>query len=285
MSMRLILNVVLASFALLALGTTLTTASELTSNSILSAHQSGASSDGIIAMVNNLDNTIAMSAGDIVTLRDGGVPESVISAIWTRIASPAPATTPAPPDDTRLFEVTRLIRSGATEAAIAEQVRQSGTVYNLSVNDMLYLKQVGARESTITALLATNRGAPASSPGHAVAPAEMVFDNLVFVKPTFLQKNREGRLVMRDNALAWIDRDDPKQNFTFETNGLQKVWFTCEARSPENFCYQINFKIVQGDRYRFRDTRRASGSNVAVTKLMDALRTYAPRTVFAAPED
>ena len=60
------------------------------------------------------------------------------------------------------------------------------------------------------------------------------------------------------------------------------MWFTCEARSPENFCYQINFKIVKGDGYRFQDIHRESGSNAAVLKVMEALRTYFPRLAFGA---
>jgi hypothetical protein len=283
--MKCMFSGVFAVVALLAIGGPATMASELTANSILSAQQSGASPDGIIAMVNSPDNTVAMTGADIVTLRNAGVPETVIAAIWARIPGPAPSALPLQPDDARLLEVTRLIHSGVAEPAIAEQLRQSGEVYSLSVNDMLYLKQVGARESTITALLATNRGATAAPVAPAVAPNELVFDDLVFVKPTFLQKNREGRLSMHGNVLAWTDRDDPKENFTFETTGLEKVWFTCEARSPDNFCYQINFQIVKGDRYRFRDTRRESGSNAAVTAVMDALRAYAPRIAFAAPEN
>ena len=88
---------------------------------------------------------------------------------------------------------------------------------------------------------------------------------------------------MQGDVLAWVDNDNPKENFTFQTTGIEKVWFTCDARSSGNFCYQINFKIVKGDRYRFRDVNRDSGSNAAVTKVMEALRTYFPRLTFGTP--
>jgi hypothetical protein len=90
-------------------------------------------------------------------------------------------------------------------------------------------------------------------------------------------KDRSGRLVLRGDAFNWEDGSNPKMNFKFQTSGLQKVYFTCEARSSENFCYQINFKIVKGNIYRFRDGQRASGSNAAVTRVMEALRTNYPR--------
>ncbi len=255
-------------------------AEELTVKSILTAQQSGAPADGIIAMINSPANTIAMSAGDLVTLRNAGVPESVITAIWAQLPTPTPAPVPLQPDDPRLVDFVRLIQSGMSESIIAEQVKQSGQAYNLSVNDLLYLKENGAKESTIAALMATNAEASAAP---AVAPSEMVFDNLVFVRPGFWLKDRTGKLVLRGDTFAWEDGNDPKDNFTFETTGIEKVWFTCDARSSGNFCYQINVKIVQGDRYRFRDINRESGSNAAVVKVMEALRTYFPRLNYSTP--
>ncbi len=266
------------SVALLALAAVAAGAEELTVNSILAAQQSGASADGIITMVNNPANTIAMTAGDLLTLRNARVPETVIAAIWARIPAPTPAPVPLQPDDARLVDLVRLIKSGMAESIIAQQVKQSGQAYNLSVNDLLYLKQNSAQELIIAALMATHTGAPAA------APAELVFNDLVLVKG-FLRGNRVGRLVMQGDVLAWVDSNDPKENFKFQTTGLEKVWFTCEARTPENFCYQINFKIVKGDRYRFRDSHRESGSNAAVVKIMEALRTYFPRLVFGAPDN
>ena len=277
----------LLAVALLALGAVAAGAEELTVHSILAAHQSGASPHGIITMVNNPSNTIAMTAGDIVTLRNAGVPESVITAVWAHI--PVPTSVPASlePDDARLVDLVRLINSGMSDAIIAEQVRQSGQSYNLSVNDLLYLKQNGVQESTIAALMATPAGAPAASDtAKATAPAEMVFNDLVLLKPKlrFLKKDRDGHLVMQGDGLSWVDSRDPTKNFTFQTTGLEKVWYTCEARTPENFCHQINFQIVKGDRYRFQDSGRDSGSNAAVVEVMDALRTYHPNLAFGAPD-
>jgi len=274
----------LLAVALLAFGAMAAGAEELTVNSILAAHQSGASPHGIITMVNNPSNTIAMTAGDILKLRNAGVPESVITAVWAHIPSPTPVPVPLQPDDARLVDLVRLIDSGMSDAIIAQQVRESGQAYNLSVNDLLYLKQSGVQESTIAALMATRDGAPAAK---AAAPAELVFNDLVLVKPKlmFLKSLREGRLVMQGNGLTWVDARDPKQNFTFQTTGLEKVWYTCEARTPENFCHQINFQIVKGARYRFQDSGRDSGSNAAVVKVMEALRTYFPSLAFGAPEN
>ena len=41
---------------------------------------------------------------------------------------------------------------------------------------------------------------------------------------------------------------------------------------------------MKGDSYQFRDRQRESGSNAAVVRVMEALRTYFPRLTFATPE-
>ena len=273
----------LLGVALLALGAATAGATEVTVDSILSAHSSGAPAHGMISMINSPANTVAMSAGDIVTLRNAGVPEAVITAVWNRIPSPAPAPVPLEPDDVRLVEMVSLVASGMSEAIVIEQVRQSDQAYNLSVNDLLYLKQNGAQETLISALMTTSTGAPGAP---AVAPSELVFNDLVLVKKGifgWLKKNHPGRLEIDGDTLKWEDSRGSEGSFQFQTTGIDEVWFTCEAGSSGNFCHQINFKIVKGDTYRFQDSRRDSGSNVAVLEVMEALRSYFPRLNFGTP--
>ena len=274
----------LFSAALLVLATTAARAEEVTAKSILIAHQSGAAADGIIAMVKNPANTVAVTAGDLVTLRGAGVPEPVMAALEARVASPTPPADSLQPDDPRLVDLVRLIKSGISESIVAEQVRQSGRAFNLSVNDLLYLKQHGVLETIIGALMATRGTAPMAPVAAAAAPSELSFDGLVEVRSTFFKKNRPGRLIMHGESLAWVDGNDPKNNFEFHISGLEKVWFTCQARTPENYCYQINLQIVKGALYRFRDVNQESGSNTSVVKVMDALRSYFPKVAFGSPD-
>jgi len=270
---------------LLALTTAAAGAEELTVDSILIAHRAGAKTDGLIAVVSNPANTIAMRAGDLVTLRAAGVPETVITAIQARVAMATPPPVPLQPDDPRLVNLVRLIKSGISESIIAEQVRQSDPAFNLSVTDLLYLKQNGVLESIIGALMANRTGtqvAPGAAAAATAAPQELVFNDLVLVKSA--SKGRPGRLAMQGDSLAWVDGSDPKKNFEFQITGLEKVWFTCQARTPENFCYQINLQIVKGARYRFRDVNQETGSNASVLKVMDALRMYFPHVAFGPPD-
>ncbi len=284
--MKRLVSCFLLCAALLALSVMAAGAEELTVNSILTAHKSGAPADGIVAMVNDPANTVTMTVEDLVTLRDAGVPEAVITAVYARLPVPPPSPVPLEPDDPRLVGLVRLVKSGISASIIAEQVRQSGQAYNLSVNDLLYLKQNGAPELTIAALMATAAGGSAvpGSAGAPSAPKELVFESLS-MKTSFLKRNRPGRLVMQGDTLTWVDGADPGKNISFKVTGIEKVWLTCQAQTPENFCYQINFQIVKGDRYQFQDVNRASGSNAAVLKVMDALRTYFPRLAFGTPDN
>jgi len=256
-------------------------AEELTSDSILTIHRSGAPADIIVARVDDPANTIAVAAGDLVTLRDAGVPESVITAIRARLPAPT-ATVPLEPDDARLIDLVRLIETGISESIITEQVEQSDQAYALSVNDILYLEKHGARDSTIAALMATRAGSPGARP---VAPAELVFDDLELVNEGFWRRDRKGRLVMRGNTLWWEGTHNSRNDLELQIAGLEKIWYTCEARSSESFCYQLNLKIVKGSTYRFRDLHRESGSNAAITRVAEALRTYFPRLPFGEPDD
>ena len=219
---------------------------------------------------------------------------------------PAPGTAPttpphvaaAVPDDARLVDLVHLTKSGISESIINEQVKQSGRPYNLSVNDLFYLKENGVLESTIAALMATSTTATAvpgtepavapaaanTAPVVAAAPETMVFDGLI-MKTGWMSKNRPGRLVLEGSALTWTDGVDPKENFAFQIDGLQKVWFTCKTRSPENFCYQINFQIVKGAHYEFQDVNRESGGNATVLAVMAALRTNFPEVAYGSPKE
>ena len=276
--------VALLSVALGALVAVTAGAEELTVKDILVAHQAGAPTDGIIAMVNDPANTVAMTAADVVTLRRAGVSEKVITAIWIHLPSPPPEKAALQPDDLRLVDVVSLVSSGMSEGIVNDQIRQSKEAYDLSVADLLYLKQNGVEESTIAALMATSAGPPEEP---TMAPlAELAFDNLVLVKTglwRFFKKDHPGRLVMDGDTLSWEDSRGSEGSFQFQATGIDRVWMTCEARSSGNFCHQINFKIVKGDRYRFQDSHRETGSNAAVLEVMDALRIHHPRLNFSTP--
>lgn len=200
-------------------------------------------------------------------------------------ATAAPAATPtapaAVPDDARLADVVKIVKSGISESLIAEQIKQSGNSYKLSMNDLLYLKQNGVQDSVISALLATKE----QEAKKAAEPAKLNFNELLLVKGWGpLHKERPGRLVLEGDTFSWIDGADPKENFEFKVNGLQKVWYTCQAQTAGDVCYQINFQVVKGPRYSFMDVSHATGSNATVKSIMETMRGKFPRAPYGASE-
>jgi hypothetical protein len=263
-------------------------AEQLDVNAILAKQKAGAPADALLAAVNDPANTLAIKADDISALRSGGVPEAVIAAVQQRMASqaapapqPAVATpSPAVPDDARLGDVVKIVKSGISESIIAEQIKQSGNAYDLSMNDLLYLKQNGVQDSVISALLAT-KGAKKA----AATPSETAFNEVLLVHGWGpLRKERPGRLILKNETFSWIDGADPKENFEFQVPGLEKVWYTCQSQPAGEVCYQINFQIVKGPRYSFVDVSRASGSNATVKSVMETLRRNFPRAPFGASD-
>ncbi|HXA17082.1 MAG TPA: hypothetical protein VN380_08835 [Thermoanaerobaculia bacterium] len=262
-------------------------AEQLDVNTILARQKAGASADALLAAVNDPANTLAIKADDVTLLRSGGVPETVIAAIQQRIANqsaaaPAPATAQVAPDDARLMDVVRIAKSGISESLIAEQIKQSGVSYKLSMNDLLYLKQNSVQDSVISALLATKEQAAKKA---AAGPEETAFNELLLVHGWGpLRRERPGRLLLKGETFSWIDGTDPKENFEFQTQGLEKVWYTCQSQTAGEVCYQINFQIVKGPRYSFADVSRATGSNATVKAVMETLRKNFPRAPFGASD-
>ena len=262
-------------------------AEQLDVSTILAKQKSGASAEALLAAVNDPANTLAIRADDIASLRSGGVPEGVIAAVQQRIANqaaPPPVSAPAPvaPDDARLADVVKLAKSGISESLIAEQIKQSGAAYKLSMNDLLYLKQNSLQDSVISALLATKDQEAKKA---AAGPAETAFNELLLVHGWGpMRRERPGRLLLKGDTFSWIDGADPKENFEFQTAGLEKVWYTCQSQTAGEVCYQINFQIVKGPRYAFADVSRATGSNATVKAVMETLRKNYPRAPFGAPD-
>jgi hypothetical protein len=262
-------------------------AEQLDVTTILAKQKAGASAEALLAAVNDPANMLAVKAEDIAALRSGGVPETVIAAIQQKVGSPAtaaptPATPATQPDDGRLADIVKIVKSGISESLIAEQIKQSGLTYKLSMNDLLYLKQNGVQDSVISALLATK---DAEAKKAAAPPAELAFNELLLVRGFGpLHRDRPGRLVLKGETFSWVDGADPKENFDFKVSGLERIWYTCQAQTAGDVCYQINFQIVKGPRYSFADVSRATGSNATVKSIMETLRSNFPRAPFGAAD-
>lgn len=296
-------------FLFLALATA-ALADELTASNVITALKLGATPEAVITQINNPANTVAqVTPADLANLKAANVPEAVIQALLAKVPPPPPAATPPAPDNPKLVDLAKMTKSGLSEPIILEQLKRSGDTYSLSPNDLVYLKAAGVPESIITYIV-TNKNAPAAAVAPAVAaapaiaaaaapaaaaaaaavpaptpePKEATVDGLVLYKPTFMQKNRNGRLEFKEDVVEWVDAVDPKESFTFHMSGVEKAWFTCQGRPTESFCYQLNLQIVKGARYRFQDLKQETGSNEAIKAIESWIKKHFPNVPWGVPD-
>ena len=135
-----------------------TAAEEITVDKILAAHGFGASTESILAKVNDPGNTVSVLApSDGEKLRAAGIPESVVSALLAKATTPsAPAPTVSSgtqPDNPKAMDVVRAVQAGTSEKLIVDQIMQNGVAQRPSLNDLIYLKENRVPEGVIRALM------------------------------------------------------------------------------------------------------------------------------------
>ena len=284
-------RIVLVMFVLLA--ATAVMAEDLTVGMVLSAQRAGADANGLVKMINDpVYTVIKITPADIETLKAAGVPQEAITALEARMSAPTLAM--ASPDDKRLVDIVRLAKSGLSEALIVNTVKASNETYDLSANDLVYLKENGVNDVIIGALMATK--SKAVTPTAVAAPAaaavavsaaqneEDVVEDLVLARQGPLKKDRKGRIVVKPDEIDWIDSGKPDGNFSFKPAGIEKVWLTSRVNGTTYFPYQVNIQISKGARYRFQDLNKETGSNGAVLKLFDVIKARFPSILVGEPE-
>lgn len=268
---------------------TVAVADELTVAEIVAAARAGATQDGILALINNPANTMAPpTQAELAKLRDAGVSDAVIQAVQSKSAAAAAPATPARvPDDPRLAELVKLVKSGLSEGLIVEQLKASGEQYALTSRDLLYLKDNDIPESIIATLLART-GAPAANTSAPVAgvatrpaeppapPSETTLEGLSLIKASLFKKDRTGRLTIKQGEITWTDASDTRFSFTVNSSAVKRVWAKCRPLPAGRFCYEVGFEIFRAESYRFRDVDEVTGSNAHLTKLQDALKVHIP---------
>ena len=292
-------RIVLIMFVLFA--ATAVMAEDLTVGMVLSAQRAGADANGLVKMINDpVYTVIKITPADIETLKAAGVPQEAITALEARMPAPAPAMTS--PDDKRLVDIVRLAKSGLSEALIVNTIKASNETYDLSANDLVYLKENGVNDVIIEALLTTKFkavtptavAAPVAAPVAVSAAAavavsaaqneEDVVEDLVLARQGFLKKDRKGRIVVKPDEIDWIDSGKPDGNFSFKPAGIEKVWLTSRVNGTTYFPYQVNIQISKGARYRFQDLNKETGSNGAVQKLFDVIKARFPSILVGETE-
>ena len=275
-----------ALFVIAILTAAVAAASQLTVQEILAAHRAGANEQGMVALVQGAESVAPVTMSDIAMLRAAGVPETVIQALAARAPQPTPTPSPSEPEDARLTNVVRLVKSGLSQELIAEQIRRSGEQYALSVNDLIYLKENQIPEAVIQALMTSGGKSPMGTttapakPGMGVTQAgtpQTEFEGLVFKKGGVFAKNRTGKLLLESDKLYWRDAENSGENFELFIKGTKQLKVTCLAGEAEPFCYGITFDFTKGDDYNFEDAQKDVGGNENLMLLVNSLKVLYPK--------
>jgi hypothetical protein len=258
-------------------------AEELTVDKVLAAHGFGAPPEKIVEKINDPANTVApLTPEGVAKLRAAGVSETVVQALVARAPQPTPTPVSLKPDDPRLELVVEAYRKGVSETVLTEQIRTAPTGFNLTLNDLIYLKHYEIPESIVVALQAA-KGAPggkATTGAAAGAPTDVTIEGLLLLKSTFMRKNRQGTLAFTGDDIVWTDAADSAQSFTVKATALERAWLKCRPLPAGNFCYELGFSMFKGDDYSFVDSGEPQGSNENILALRAAITARYPKMVF-----
>lgn len=248
-------------------------AEELTVDQVISAHKFGAPAESILARVNDPTTTVASLAADAVTrLQASGVPEAVIQALLARAKVAAP--TAVTPDNPRLVELVRLVKSGLTESLTIDLIQGTPNRVQPTANDLVYLKENQVPDAVIAALMVVSP--PAAGGAKAAAPSRDVeLDGLVLMT-SFARKNRDGKILLTEDRILWRDSVDSSRNLEIFGAGLKRITVECQARGEDSFCHEVNLDMAKGGDFTFRDQKRDLGGNEAIVRFLDALKVAFP---------
>jgi hypothetical protein len=260
-------------------------AEEITVDKILAAHGFGASTESIIAKVNDPGNTVSvMATADAEKLRAAGIPESVVSALLAKAPTPsAPAPTVSSgtqPDNPKAMDVVRAVQAGTSEKLIVDQIMQNGVAQRPSLNDLIYLKENRVPEGVIRALMDAPLIAAGMATGRSTGPAPVLsqveVDGLVR-KTGLWSKNRNGKLVLKADKIEWLDGTNQADSFEMFPAGLKAVRTECLAKPEGKFCHEAELQMSKGSNFVFADAKADVGGNESIKALLAAVKSLYPK--------
>ena len=224
--------------------------------------------------------------------------------------APAPV---APPALKPYEEVIKLWKGNLSEDFIKRRIESSGTVYELSADDMIACKAANLPESIIEAMMATaTKRAPATgaaaalvaapaaaaATGHAVpgqvpaasppvnlaAMADRTWEGVVRRNDgVVLFKSRwdDGKLSFKDQKLAWFDADEEKKNLIITGKGVKEQFLVClKGSSADPECFEWGVKTGDGE-YRFRDVAWERSDSTKPREIFEFFKAIYPTLVSA----
>lgn len=218
-------------------------------------------------------------------------------------APPSTTTAPAAPVALQPYqEVIKLFQAGLSEEFIKRKIESEGTVYDLSVDDIVACKNARLPEGLIEAMMATRKKAEAPAAARSAAPAAAPAAPAAAAPPAasslLAQADRSwegmvrrnagivifksrwdvGTLTFRDEKLMWLDADEEGKNLIIPGRGIKEQFLTCLKGTDE--CFEWGLKTEDGE-YHFRDVSWDRGESRKPTEIFDFMKAIYPGLVGA----
>lgn len=226
-----------------------------------------------------------------------------------------PAAPVAPPAPKPYEEVLKLWKGNLSEDFIKRRIEASGTVYQLSADDIIACKAANLPESIIETMLATETkrapapgvAAPSAAAPSAAAPsagraagaapvpvpaptpnlaamADRTWEGIVRRNDgVVLFKSRwdDGKLSFKDQKLSWFDADEEKKNLIITGKGVKEQFLVClKGSSPDPECFEWGVKTEAGE-YRFRDVAWERSDSQKPREIFEFFKAIYPTLVSA----
>ncbi len=213
--------------------------------------------------------------------------------------SQAPAATSTSTASPAVEEVISLYNAKFSEDFIKRKIKGDGTVYNLSVPDLLRLKEAGIPESLVDAMLATKKVQPAPAEGQATtAAATPAAAPALLPGQSRLPKEWEGlvrkssgavlgignrwengALLLENDQFKWITSEGTDRNALVPVASLKEQFLVCEKK-PQGDCFEWGVKAKDAE-YRFRDILWKTGPTPKARAIYEYMKVAYPN--LAAP--
>jgi hypothetical protein len=150
-----------------------------TDKGVLAGGGIGAGTGAIIGSATHNAGAGALIGGAVGAVAGGLTGHAIDESERKQDAKLAAATAPPAGGPLRIEDVAQLARDHIGDEVIINQIRTSGTVYNLTVEDINYLKQNGVSDAVISEMQNTIL----RYPRRVYAPAPVYQPNVVIVDP------------------------------------------------------------------------------------------------------
>ena len=226
---------------------------------------------------------------------------------------PPDAAVPAPPAKP-YEEVIKLWKANLSEDFIKRQIQSGTTVYDLSADEVIRLRDAGLPEGLINIMLDTKnrKAADAKAPmaqsaalavsAAAPAAAASATAQAPPVAPPApslaAEANRRweglarrnggvvilkgrwdvGVLEFKEETVRWLDAKDAGKNLLIPARQIKEQFLTCLKKAGGNECFEWGLRTKDGE-YKFRDIAWEQGEDRKVQEIFEFMKAVYPSLV------